>query len=68
MKNKLSKLGKTIDEWGVFIELKDGTTAEIVLSEELANGVANFLFNKSKQTDLCGHRDNTIDTHGRIVW
>ena len=68
MSDTLSTLGKTVEQWGVFIQLKDGTTAEIVLPEKISDDVSGFLFNKSKRTDLCGHINNTVDTHGRIVW
>ena len=67
-KNKKSKLGKTINEWGVFIEFKDKVTGEIVLPEKISDMVSDFLFKKSKRTDLCGHRNSMINTNGKIVW
>ena len=67
-KNKKSKLGKTINEWGVFIEFKDKVTGEIVLPEKISDMVSDFLFKESKRTDLCGHRNSMINTNGKIVW
>ena len=53
-----------INEWGVFVERPDKSTYEIILSEELASKVYDYI-EKLKEDD-----ENILsgNTEGKILW
>ena len=53
-----------LSEWGVFVERPDNSTSEIILSEELASQVYEYI-QKLKDND-----DKVLskDTEGKILW
>jgi len=54
----------TINEWGVFVERPDNSTYEIILSEELASQVYEYIQTIEDNDD----RVLSKDTEGKILW
>jgi hypothetical protein len=53
---------KKIIEWGVFVEHDDGSTAEIILPDEISQAISKYL--DSDEVEYT----NIQETEGKITW
>lgn len=52
---------KNIIEWGLFVEHEDGSTAEVILPDEITESISKYL-----DSDKVEYTN--IETNGKITW
>jgi hypothetical protein len=53
---------KKIIEWGLFVEHQDGSTAEVILPDEIADSISKYIdSDKVEYTHI-------QETNGKITW